>query len=86
MIAHKGPNRAQNRETEMKTTILGIVAALMMMASISEAGAVVCARGMYRAGCVGRHGAAVVRRPVYHGGAVVVGRHCHYRGGVRVCR
>jgi hypothetical protein len=29
-----------------------------------EASAVVCARGVYRAGCVGPRGAAVVRRPV----------------------
>jgi hypothetical protein len=30
----------------------------------SEANAVVCARGVYRAGCVTRGGSAVVRRPV----------------------
>ena len=35
-----------------------------------EASAVVCARGVYRAGCVGVGGAAVVRRPVV--GPVVV--------------
>jgi hypothetical protein len=29
-----------------------------------EASAAVCAAGMYRAGCVGVRGAAVVRRPV----------------------
>jgi hypothetical protein len=29
-----------------------------------EANAVVCARGVYRAGCVGYRGGAVVRRPV----------------------
>jgi protein-S-isoprenylcysteine O-methyltransferase Ste14 len=33
-----------------------------------KAEAVVCARGVYRAGCVGPRGAAVVRRPVYYGG------------------
>jgi hypothetical protein len=32
--------------------------------STMEASAVVCARGVYRAGCVGPRGAAVVRRPV----------------------
>jgi hypothetical protein len=39
-----------------------------------EASAVVCARGVYRAGCVGAHGAVVVGRPVVHpiGRAVVV--------------
>ncbi|VTZ23300.1 conserved hypothetical protein [Methylocella tundrae] len=35
-----------------------------MIASVEEAGAVVCARGVYRAGCAGVRGAAVVRRPV----------------------
>jgi hypothetical protein len=32
--------------------------------STMEASAVVCARGVYRAGCVARGGAVVVRRPV----------------------
>jgi len=32
--------------------------------STIDASAVVCARGVYRAGCVGAAGAAVVRRPV----------------------
>jgi hypothetical protein len=40
--------------------LLGGLVALSTM----EANAVVCARGVYRAGCVGPHGAAVVRRPV----------------------
>ena len=30
----------------------------------SDANAVVCARGVYRAGCAGPNGAVVVRRPV----------------------
>ena len=29
----------------------------------TDANAVVCARGVYRAGCAGYHGAVVVRRP-----------------------
>jgi hypothetical protein len=37
----------------------------------TEANAVVCARGVYRAGCVGVRGAAVVRAPVYRRGVVV---------------
>ncbi len=43
----------------------------------SDANAVVCARGVYRAGCAGYRGAAVVRRPV--------GRACRtvWTGGVR---
>jgi hypothetical protein len=44
--------------------------------STVEASAVVCARGVYRAGCVGAGGAAVVRRPVVYAPrrAVVVRR------------
>ncbi|WP_298873942.1 hypothetical protein [uncultured Bradyrhizobium sp.] len=38
-------------------------AATMTFAS-SDANAVVCARGVYRAGCAGPNGAVVVRRPV----------------------
>jgi hypothetical protein len=37
----------------------------------TEANAVVCARGVYRAGCVGAGGAVVVHRPVYRRGVVV---------------
>jgi len=51
-----------------------------MAVTMADANAVVCARGVYRAGCVGPHGAvgvrrapvAVVRRPV---GAVRVRRY-----------
>jgi hypothetical protein len=42
-----------------------------MVLSIADANAVVCARGVYRAGCVGRHGAAVVHRHGYHRHVVV---------------
>lgn len=38
----------------------------------SDANAVVCARGVYRAGCAGRNGAVVVRRPVVHCTRVLV--------------
>ncbi|WPP06428.1 hypothetical protein SIN04_11935 [Methylocella tundrae] len=41
-----------------------LIVAGAMIASVEEAGAVVCARGVYRAGCAGVRGAAVVRRPV----------------------
>ncbi len=65
---------------------LGLMAALPV-----EANAVVCARGVYRAGCAGPNGAVGVHRGYgYHGGAAVVrpayGVRCYYRGGVRVCR
>lgn len=35
------------------------------IASMSEANAYVCARGVYRAGCAGPRGAVVARRSVY---------------------
>jgi len=38
--------------------------ATTMVVQTSDANAVVCARGVYRAGCAGYHGAVVVRRPV----------------------
>jgi hypothetical protein len=47
--------------------LLGGVIAL----SATEASAVVCARGVYRAGCVGAGGAVVVRHPVARGGVYV---------------
>jgi hypothetical protein len=42
--------------------------------SATEASAVVCARGVYRAGCVGPYGAVGVRRAVYPYRAVGVRR------------
>lgn len=47
----------------------------------TDANAVVCARGYYRAGCVGPHGAVGVRRGYYHRG-VVVHRGYYHRGVV----
>jgi len=60
----------------MKKTIITAVAAFIvmgsMMASVEEANAVVCARGVYRAGCAGPRGAVVARRPVVVPRRVVV--------------
>jgi hypothetical protein len=50
--------------------------------STMEASAVVCARGVYRAGCVAGGGAAVVRAPVAVRHAVVAPR----RGAVVIRR
>ena len=47
----------------------------------TDANAFVCARGVYRAGCVGPGGAVGVRRGYYHGGAVVH-RGYYHRGVV----
>ena len=53
--------------------------------STMEANAVVCARGVYRAGCVAAGGAAVVARPVARA-AVVAPRAVAVRRGVAVRR
>jgi hypothetical protein len=37
-----------------------------MTLKTTDANAVVCGHGVYRAGCAGRHGAVVVRRPYAH--------------------
>jgi len=46
----------------------------------TDANAVVCARGVYRAGCAGYRGAVVVRKPV------VAGCRWVWVGGVKVRR
>ncbi|WP_298422452.1 hypothetical protein [Rhodoblastus sp.] len=61
----------------MKKVILGLFALGMIVADMPAANAVVCARGVYRAGCAGPRGAAVVRRPPVR---------CWWHRGVRVCR
>lgn len=43
-----------------------------MVLSMADANAVVCARGVYRAGCVGARGGAVVHRHGYYHRHVVV--------------
>jgi hypothetical protein len=63
----------------MKRIWLTALAAVVLTTSVPAANAAVCAAGVYRAGCVGAHGAVVVRKLVYH-------RHCYYRAGVRICR
>jgi hypothetical protein len=76
----------------MKTIVATLLALGLLAGTVAEANAVVCARGVYRAGCAGPHGAVVARRPYgyYHGGAAVVRRpgygvRCYYRYGRRIC-
>jgi len=45
-------------------TVATIVAT--MLVGFTQANAVVCARGVYRAGCAGPHGAVVVRSHPYY--------------------
>ena len=50
--------------------------AAVLFATPTPAEAVVCAKGVYRAGCAGPRGAAVATRPPVR---------CYYRAGRRVC-
>jgi hypothetical protein len=51
----------------MKHLLISLLLAASFIAlSTLEASAIVCARGVYRAGCVAPRGAVVVRRPVVH--------------------
>ena len=53
-------------------TISLLLAGSFIALSTVEASAVVCARGVYRAGCVSTRGAVVVGAPRIHHRAVVV--------------
>src|SRR5689334_12975096 len=67
----------------MTRTMFVLATLLLGMASVpNEAGAVACAAGVYRAGCAGPNGAAVVRRPPYyaHGGYYHHGGYYGHRG------
>ena len=75
----------------MKKTLVVAAAAFLTMTGVtpsrSEASAVVCARGPYRAGCAGPHGAVGVRRGYYgYGGAAVVRRPYGYGAALSVRR
>jgi hypothetical protein len=63
----------------MKMITYALLGLGLMSALPVEANAVVCAHGVYRAGCAGPRGAIVTH------GAPVAAR-CVYRAGVRVCR
>lgn len=53
----------------------------------TDANAVVCARGVVRAGCVGPNGAVVARRPAARAVVVTPARRgCTIINGRRVCR
>ncbi len=60
----------------MKLLIAAFVTILGLAAFVSDADAVVCARGVYRAGCAGPRGAVVRHGPYY--------RYPYYRRGVAV--
>lgn len=58
----------------MKHLIIPLLLIGFVALTTAEANAVVCARGVHRAGCVGAGGAAVVARPVAHRAVVVAPR------------
>jgi len=71
--------------TVMTLRSLLAAGALVLAASAfvpTEAAAVVCARGVVRAGCAGPKGAVTVRKPV----AVAPVKTCRWINGARVCR
>ena len=71
----------------MKTVVSALLALGLLAGTVAEANAVVCARGVYRAGCAGPHGAVVTHRGYGYGyHRPVYGAHCYWRAGVRVCR
>ncbi|MEI7869436.1 MAG: hypothetical protein WCI11_16220 [Candidatus Methylumidiphilus sp.] len=56
----------------MKIKVLTFAIIFLALTAVTDAQAVVCARGVYRAGCAGPNGAVVARRPVAPRRAVVV--------------
>jgi len=71
----------------VKHVASGLLVLGLLAVQIPQANAAACAAGVYHAGCVGPRGAVVTHRPattVVH--PAVVGPHCYYRAGVRVCR
>lgn len=77
------------REPTMNKAAAVILMILTTFCITNEASAVVCARGVVRAGCAGPNGAIVARRPVATVPTVVapvVRPPCGMVNGVRVCR
>jgi hypothetical protein len=60
-----------------RTLILLSLFGAMMALTASEASALVCARGVYRAGCIGPRGVVGVRRGIY-GRRAFYGRRVFY--------
>ncbi len=69
-----------------KIALLGVVLAASLTVFVTEASsAVVCGRGIHRAGCVATNGAAIGGRTYYRGGAYRGGAVVH-RGGAAIHR
>ena len=65
----------------MKQTAFGLLIALGALALAQPSHAVVCANGVYRAGCAGPNGAAVVHKPVHRARPPVTCANGVYRAG-----
>jgi hypothetical protein len=65
----------------MKNAVFGLVLALGALALPQSSHAVVCANGVYRAGCAGPNGAAVVHKPVHRARPPVTCANGVYRAG-----
>jgi hypothetical protein len=68
ILTHYLPGRGTHvnsqRKKQMKHVIVSFIAAMTVMSFMAEANAVVCAKGVVRAGCVSARGTVVARRPV----------------------
>ena len=65
----------------MKHIVFGAIIALGTLALAQQGHAAACANGVYRAGCVGPNGAAVVRKPVTRAKPPVTCANGVYRAG-----
>jgi hypothetical protein len=65
----------------MKHVVFSAIIALATLALAQQGHAAACANGVYRAGCVGPNGAAVVRKPVTHPKPAVSCANGVYRAG-----
>src|SRR5260370_7017571 len=62
MYRHRQITLTEQRLFQMKHVALAVMVALGALALARQADAAACANGVYRAGCVGPNGAAVVRK------------------------
>lgn len=68
----------------MRRFAIAVIIVLGGLSATHQANAIVCANGVYRAGCVGPNSAAVVRKPsVYHAPVVRCGSGPYRAGCVR---
>ena len=71
-----------------KLILLALISSAWVATCATEASAAMCAKGVYRAGCVGPRGAVVGHRGYYGTGGAAVGRSAivHPRTGTVVTR